>query len=227
MTNKIELLRAFSLVRKHYQGPVDRGDGSYVPLAIQLRPIQGNAKATAIVVKQLTAAVRKLAPDAVAGGLTGGAIWGALVAYELGKPFILVRKQARGRSVGKGEFVQGDFRKGQKVVLVDDAFLSGATMKDFVSKLRRMGLYVPAAVVVEQTCRKLGRAWSKRNRIKLYSLVDLDEIVRHFEARGHIDGWLAKLSLAFCKDPYGWHKNKRLWKVYESKKRESGTWRVR
>ena len=57
-------------------------------------------------------------PDLIAGVATGGIAQGALVAQELGIPFVYVRTTAKGH--GLGNQIEGYFESGQKVVVVED-----------------------------------------------------------------------------------------------------------
>ena len=62
-------------------------------------------------------------PDVIAGVATGGIAQGALVAQELGLPFIYVRSTAKGH--GMGNQIEGHFEKGQKVVVIEDLISTG------------------------------------------------------------------------------------------------------
>src|SRR5687768_5638619 len=64
-------------------------------------------------------------PDAIAGVATGGIAQGALVAQELGIPFIYVRSTPKGH--GLGNQIEGHFEKGQKIVVVEDLISTGGS----------------------------------------------------------------------------------------------------
>ena len=57
-------------------------------------------------------------PDVIAGVATGGIAQGALVAQELGLPFIYIRSSAKEH--GMGNQIEGYYEKGQKVVVIED-----------------------------------------------------------------------------------------------------------
>ena len=53
-------------------------------------------------------------PDVIAGVATGGIALGALVAQDLGVPFVYVRSSAKGH--GLQNMIEGDLHEGQNVV---------------------------------------------------------------------------------------------------------------
>lgn len=85
-------------------------------------------------------------PDVIAGVATGGIAQGALVAQELGLPFIYVRSSAK--SHGMGNQVEGYFEKGQKVVVIEDLISTGGSSLVAVEALREAGLEVKGLVAI-------------------------------------------------------------------------------
>lgn len=85
-------------------------------------------------------------PDVVAGVATGGIAQGALVAQELGIPFIYVRSTAKVH--GMGNQIEGHFEKGQKVVVIEDLISTGGSSLIAVKALREAGLDVRGLVAI-------------------------------------------------------------------------------
>lgn len=83
-------------------------------------------------------------PDVIAGVATGGIAQGALVAQELGLPFIYVRSSAKGH--GMGNQVEGYYEKGQKVVVIEDLVSTGKSSLLAVDALREEGLEIRGLV---------------------------------------------------------------------------------
>ena len=73
--------------------------------------------------------------DVIAGVATGGIAIGALVAEELGLPFIYVRSSAKGH--GLGNIIEGEFRSGQRVVVIEDLISTGGSSLKAVEALRK------------------------------------------------------------------------------------------
>jgi orotate phosphoribosyltransferase len=85
-------------------------------------------------------------PDVIAGVATGGIAQGALVAQELGIPFIYVRSEAKEH--GMGNQIEGFFEPGQKVVLVEDLISTGGSSLKAVAALREANLEVKGLVAI-------------------------------------------------------------------------------
>ncbi len=83
-------------------------------------------------------------PDVIAGVATGGIPQGALVAQELGLPFIYVRSSAKGH--GMGNQIEGYFEKGQKVVVVEDLISTGGSSIKAIEALKESGLDVKGLI---------------------------------------------------------------------------------
>lgn len=77
--------------------------------------------------EQLVIAVKEKFPEveAIAGVATAGIPQGALIAEELGLPFLYVRSKPKGH--GMENMIEGTITKGQKVVLVEDLISTGGS----------------------------------------------------------------------------------------------------
>ena len=82
--------------------------------------------------------------DIVAGVATGAIAQGALVAEELGKPFVYVRPKAKDH--GMGNQIEGDVYPGAKVVVVEDLVSTGLSSLRAVDALRAAGVEVVGMV---------------------------------------------------------------------------------
>lgn len=85
-------------------------------------------------------------PEVIAGVATGGIAQGALIAQELGIPFIYVRSSAKGH--GLGNQIEGHFEKGQRVVVIEDLISTGGSSLVAVQALREAGLDVKGLAAI-------------------------------------------------------------------------------
>lgn len=76
-------------------------------------------------------------PDVIAGVATGGIAHGALVAEELGVPFIYVRSSAKKH--GLQNKIEGVLEKGQRVVVIEDLISTGGSSLDAVEAIKDAG----------------------------------------------------------------------------------------
>lgn len=85
-------------------------------------------------------------PDIIAGVATGGIAQGALVAQELGIPFIYVRSSVKEH--GMGNQIEGYYEKGQKVVVIEDLISTGGSSLKAIAALRDAELDVRGLVAI-------------------------------------------------------------------------------
>jgi orotate phosphoribosyltransferase len=85
-------------------------------------------------------------PDVIAGVATGGIAIGALVAQEMGLPFVYVRSEAKKH--GLTNMIEGDVESGQNVVVVEDLISTGGSSLKAVEALREKGCTVKGMVAI-------------------------------------------------------------------------------
>jgi orotate phosphoribosyltransferase len=85
-------------------------------------------------------------PDMIAGVATGGIAHGALVAHDLGLPFIYVRSSAKEH--GMKNMVEGDLTVGRSVVVVEDLVSTGQSSLNAVQALRDAGCEVKGMAAI-------------------------------------------------------------------------------
>lgn len=84
--------------------------------------------------------------ELIAGVATGAIAHGVLVAEEMQKPFIYVRSAPKGH--GLGNQIEGQYTKGQKVVVVEDLISTGGSSLSAVEALRQAGVEVLGMVAI-------------------------------------------------------------------------------
>ena len=82
----------------------------------------------------------------IAGVATGAIAQGVLVAQELGLPFIYVRSSAKGH--GLENLIEGEYKAGQKVVVIEDLISTGGSSLQAVEALRNGGCEVLGMVAI-------------------------------------------------------------------------------
>ena len=97
---------------------------------------------------QFVSLIRRKYPHAevIAGVATGAIAQGALVAQELGLPFVYVRSSAKGH--GLENLIEGECKPGQKVVVVEDLISTGGSSLQAVEALRNAACEVLGMVAI-------------------------------------------------------------------------------
>ena len=84
--------------------------------------------------------------ELIAGVATGAIAQGALVAQELGLPFVYVRSAAKNH--GLENLIEGEYKSGEKVVVVEDLISTGGSSLQAVEALRGAGCEVLGMVAI-------------------------------------------------------------------------------
>ena len=85
-------------------------------------------------------------PDVIAGVATGGIAQGALVAQELGLPFVYVRSEKK--SHGMQNQIEGVIESGQSVIVIEDLVSTGKSSLLAVDALREAGAVVKGMLAI-------------------------------------------------------------------------------
>lgn len=114
--------------------------------------------------------------DAIAGVATGGIAIGALVAQELGLPFIYVR--AEEKKHGLGNMIEGAYESGQSVVVIEDLVSTGKSSLAVVRSLRDAGINVKGMVAIfSYELDKAVEAF-KNDKLELITLSDYTTLIK-------------------------------------------------
>lgn len=84
--------------------------------------------------------------DRLAGPELGAIALVAVVSVEVGKPCLLVRKGQKG--YGTDKFIEGEYKEGEKVVIIEDILTTAGAAIDAGQKLEEAGLKVEKIVGV-------------------------------------------------------------------------------
>lgn len=130
--------------------------------------------------------------DAVAGVATGAIAQGALVADELGLPYVYVRSKPKDH--GLENLIEGNLTPGQRVIVVEDLISTGGSSLKACEAIRNAGCEVVGMVaiftygfpVAEEAFRKAG--------VTLYTLSNYKAMIETALASDYIrPEWVATL----------------------------------
>jgi orotate phosphoribosyltransferase len=122
--------------------------------------------------------------DRIAGIPIAGIPFASIVAYNLKKPFLYVRKGAKLH--GRERRVEGILVSGNKVLLVDDLVTTGLSLKEAADSVRAEGGVVTDAVAFLDR-EEGGREVLEQNGVKLHSLLKISEIANTLYEMGAVD----------------------------------------
>ena len=154
---------------------------------------------------ELAHAVQENFPEAevVAGVATGAIAQGALVADELGLPFVYVRSKAKDH--GLGNQIEGDLTPGSKVVVIEDLISTGGSSLKAVEALRETGAEVIGMVASYTYGFPVASQAFADAEVKLVTLTDYEHVVAEALETGYIEEGDVKLLHEWRRDPAHWN----------------------
>ncbi len=115
-------------------------------------------------------------PDVIAGVATGGIAQGALVAQEMGLPFVYIRSEAKKH--GLTNMIEGVVEKGQSVVVIEDLISTGGSSLKAVEALREAGCEVKGMAAIFTYGFKTAGDNFKKAKCKLITLSNYETLVK-------------------------------------------------
>ena len=186
--------------------PFTWASGWKSPIYTDNRKTLGHPSLRSFVKLELCHVIQEQVPEAeaVAGVATGAIAQGVLVAEELGLPYCYVRPKPKDH--GMGNQVEGEIKKGSKVIVVEDLISTGGSSLKAVAALREYGVEVIGMVasftygfpVAEEAFREAG--------VKLITLSDYNAVVEQAAETGYIKEEEKAVLAEWRKDPSVWGK---------------------
>ena len=124
-------------------------------------------------------------PDVIAGVATGGIAIGALVAEEMGVPFVYVRSSTKGH--GLQNKVEGVLDSNQNVVIVEDLVSSGKSSLDALEAIREIGCKVKGMAAIFTYGFGIAQDNFKGANCKLATLSDYTCLLKQATASNYIN----------------------------------------
>lgn len=114
-------------------------------------------------------------PDVIAGVATGGIAIGALVAQELGIPFVYIRSSAKEH--GMQNMVEGVIESGQSVIVIEDLISTGMSSLKAVAALKAIGCNVKGMVAIFSYGFQIAEDAFKKEKITLHTLTNYNQLI--------------------------------------------------
>jgi orotate phosphoribosyltransferase len=168
-------------------GTFKLASGILSPYYVDLRLIPSDPEAFRRVVAMystvLGAGINRRA-HRLAGIPTAGIAYAAVLAYNLEKPFLYVRKEPKDH--GRARKIEGSLLPGDRILVLDDVITTGQNIVDAVDAIRSEGGVVEDAVVLLDR-QQGGKANLDRIGVELHSFTTMRRIAEKLMAKGTID----------------------------------------
>lgn len=141
--------------------------------------------------------------DAIAGGETAGIPFAAWIADRLSMPMQYVRKKPKG--FGRDAQIEGDFREGARIVLIEDLSTDGRSKIRFCEALRNAGLTVEHTFVIfHYDIFPKTRETLQAHGITMHSLATWWDVLAVARHQGRFTAETLDEIERFLNDPMGW-----------------------
>ena len=138
----------------------------------------------------------------IAGVATGAIAHGALVAEEMGLPFVYVRSVNKKHGLKKP--VEGIIEKGRATVVLEDLVSTGTSSLNVVNTLREAGCQVKGMMAIFTYNLDISKENFKKAKCKLVTLCDYDTLIEQALETGYITRPQLKVLKKWREDPQGW-----------------------
>lgn len=146
----------------------------------------------------------KLKFDIVGGTSTAGIPYAAFLAERLGLPMVYIRGKAKEH--GKKKQVEGDMKKGDHVLIVEDLISTGGSSLESVEGVRNEGGIVTDCIAIfTYEFEKAKKRFSEMN-VQLHTLSNFSTLIAVAANAGYITNEEKEKALEWNKDPEGWGK---------------------
>lgn len=143
-------------------------------------------------------------PNVIAGVATGGIAIGALVAQELGLPFVYVRTSKKDH--GLTNQIEGVIESGQSVVVIEDLVSTGMSSLNAVEALKAEGSKVMGMVSIFNYGFIQAKDAFKKSKVKLISLTNYDCLIQQAVNNNYIHEADLITLKQWREDPANWGK---------------------
>jgi orotate phosphoribosyltransferase len=140
----------------------------------------------------------------IAGVATAGIPQGALVAQELGLPFVYVR--AKPKEHGTGNMIEGEIMPGQRVAVVEDLISTGKSSLQAVDALRGAGYEVAGLAAIFSYGFDVADENFKKAKCRYVTLSNYNAMLKFAEEKQYINMKSMDLLKQWRANPSEWGK---------------------
>lgn len=140
--------------------------------------------------------------DQLAGLATAGIPHAALLADQLEKPMVYIRSRPKGH--GRGNQIEGMYRPGEKLVLVEDLINQGSSLDQALIGVQNAQLGAVGCLSIVTYQMPKAEAVAKQWALPCFSLTDFDSLCLVAQKMGAISEEDIKLLKDWRNDPKAW-----------------------
>jgi orotate phosphoribosyltransferase len=202
-----ELLLHINAIKLNPSKPFTWASGWKSPIYCDNRLVLSYPSIRNFIKHELAKNIEKLygKPDVIAGVATGAIGIGALVADDMGLPFVYVRPKAKKH--GRQNQIEGKLEKGQNVVVVEDLISTGKSSLNAVNALKEKSVNVKGMVAIFSYGFEISEKNFLKNNIELRTLSNFSYLLEQALNTGFINEIELKTLSNWNKNPSEWDVN--------------------
>jgi orotate phosphoribosyltransferase len=207
MTNKkviAEKLLQINAIQLNPSNPFTWASGIKSPIYCDNRKVLSFPFQRDFIKSELCNIVFEAYPDAdlICGVATAGIPWGAMTADQLKMPLIYCRPEPKKH--GLGNQIEGVYKEGQTVVVIEDLVSTGKSSLQVVEVLRAQGLKVVGMVAIFSYGFPIATQNFEAAKVSLKTLTDYRSLLELAIERGTIDEKIQEVLLKWSEAPNEW-----------------------
>jgi orotate phosphoribosyltransferase len=196
--------QAFNLVEDYYnpESFFKWACGVYAPVYTDCRRLPAQPGFCAIVVQAMVSSICSHFSDAegIIGVESSGIVWSAMIGQDMAMPVGYVRKASK--EYGMKQLIEGFAVENSKVVVIDDAIVSGESALKAVNVLQNFGMEVIGVQTIMNANLAATNHKFERLGVPVRALISYSHIVEEAKSRGIISEGLANELSLFYADPF-------------------------
>lgn len=144
--------------------------------------------------------------DAIAGVATGAIAQGALIAEQLGLPYVYVRSAPKDH--GLENLIEGNLIPGQRVVVIEDLISTGGSSLKAVEAIRNVGCEVVGMAAIFSYRFPVAEERFKAAKVDVVTLSNYEAVLEAALKTGYITDDDLETLKEWRKDPASWNAGK-------------------
>ena len=143
------LLLSIGCVNIDFKKQFTLTSGKKSPVYVDCRKLISYPKERELIINEMSKQIKSKYKDnstIIAGGETAGIPYSSFLCQKMKNPMIYIRKSPKG--FGKGKLIEGEFKKNNQSILVEDMATDGGSKLHFIKALRQNKLKVKDIYVV-------------------------------------------------------------------------------
>lgn len=156
------------------------------PMYVDLRLFISYPKIMKKIAKLYAEQLAPLTYDRLAGVAYAALPIAGAISLELEKPWVFMRKEALKKAYGLEKSLEGEFKKGETVVMIEDLVTKATSLLEAIPPIEEQGLIIKDAVVLLDYGKGGGEAL-KAKGYNLHAFMTMREVIDIMKAEGKID----------------------------------------